>query len=71
MSLSSDAIFTIAALVLGAGLAALMYWLEKQPRKDLSPRFFPTTLVLFLGILLALGAAIHLLSLGGLNIPQR
>lgn len=64
---SPDAQFSIAALVLGLGLAGLMYWMEKRPRQDLRPRLFPTTLVLFLGIMLALGAGFHLLSLAGLK----
>ena len=71
MLISSDAIFSIAALIAGLGLTALMYWLEKRPRQDLSPRLFPTTLFMLLGIFLALGAGVHLLSLGGLHIPQR
>ena len=71
MSPSSDAIFSIAALCLGVSLIGLMYWLEKRPRQDLSPRLFPTTLFMLLGILLALGAGVHLLSLGGIHIPQR
>ena len=71
MSLTPDALFSTSALILGIGLAALMYWLEKRPRKDLSPRLFPTTLVLFLGVVLALGAGIHLLSLAGFSPPQK
>ncbi len=71
MFLSPDALFSTAALVVGLALAAFMYWLEKQPRKSLSPRFFPTTLVLLLGILIALGAGVHLLSLNGFQVPQR
>jgi len=71
MFLSSDAQFSTVAFILGLGLATLMYWLEKRPRKDLSPRLFPTTLVLFIGMMIALGAGIHLLSLAGFTLPQR
>ena len=71
MSLSSDAIFSLTALASGVILIGSMYWLEKRPRQDLRPRLFPTTLVMLFGILLALGAGVHLLSLGGLQIPQR
>jgi predicted PurR-regulated permease PerM len=71
MSLSPDVQFSTVALVLGLATAGLMYWLEKRPRQSLKPRLFPTTLVLFLAILLALGAGLHLLSLGGVNLPQR
>lgn len=71
MSLSPDAIFSTAAVILGVCLAALMYWLEKRPRDDLSPRLFPTTLVMLIAIMLVLGAGFHLLSLGGYSAPQR
>ena len=71
MSFSPDVLFSTAALIAGFGIVGLMYWLEKRPRKDLSPRRFPTTLVLFLAIMLALGAGIHLLSLAGFTPPQR
>ena len=70
MILSTDAQFSTAALVFGLGLAGLMYWMEKRPRQDLRPRLFPTTLVMFLGIMLALGAGFHLLGLAGLKPPQ-
>ena len=69
MMISTDALFSTAALVLGVAVAGLMYWMEKRPRKDLRPRLFPTTLVLFLGMMLALGAGFHLLGLAGLKPP--
>ena len=71
MSLSPDALFSTAALISGVCLAALMYWLEKRPRKDLRPRLFPTTLVMLIAIMLVMGAGFHLLSLGGFSPPQR
>jgi putative exporter of polyketide antibiotics len=70
MMLSSDAQFSTAALILGLGVAGLMYWMEKRPRQDLTPRLFPTTLVLLLAIMLALGAGVHLMGLAGLKPPQ-
>ena len=71
MSLSPEAVFSTTVLTVCLLLAGLMYWLEKRPRVDLRPRLFPTTLVMFASILLALGAALHLLNLAGIHIPQR
>ena len=68
---NSDFWISLAVLLLGLGLVAAMYWLEKQPRKDLRPRLFPTTLVLLLGLLIALGAAIHLLGYAGIHPPTQ
>ena len=69
MLLMSDFWIGLAALALGLGLAAWMYWLEKHPARDLRPRLVPTTLFLLIGGLIALGAAIHLLGLLGIHPP--
>ncbi|MBG1233317.1 hypothetical protein [Aestuariivirga litoralis] len=62
----------IAGLVIGLGLVVTMYRLEKRPRTDFRPRRFPTTLFLLIGMLIALGAAVHLLTVVfGFTIPQR
>jgi hypothetical protein len=68
---NSDFWISLAVLLLGFGLVAAMYRLEKRPRKDLQPRLFPTTLVLLLGLLIALGAAIHLLGYAGIHPPAQ
>ncbi len=68
---NSDFWISLAALVLGLALVAGMYVIEKRPRKDLKPRLFPTTLVLLLGLLIALGAGIHLLGYIGIQPPKQ
>ena len=68
---NSDFWISLAVLLLGFGLVAAMYWLEKRPRKDLKPRLFPTTLVLLIGLLIALGAGIHLLGYLGIQPPKQ
>jgi len=68
---NSDFWISLVTLLLGFGLVGAMYWLEKRPRKDLKPRLFPTTLVLLVGLLIALGAAIHLLGYAGIHPPTQ
>lgn len=53
---------TLALLAFGIVLVAAMMWRERRPRKGLSPPLLPTLPFLFLGIIIALAAAIHLLS---------
>jgi hypothetical protein len=62
---------TIAALAAGTGLAGSMVWLERRPRTDLSPRLVPTTPVMFAGILIAILALVHMLTLTGIELPPR
>ena len=71
MQLNSETLVTLAALVAGAILVTWMYVLEKRPRQALSPRLFPTTLVMLAGLVIAIGAAVHLAALAGFKIPQR
>jgi hypothetical protein len=58
---------TLAAFTGGAGLAAGMGWLERQPRKTLTPRLLPTTPLLMVGGLIALIALVHLVNLWGIH----
>ncbi len=62
---------TILALAGGCALAGLMAWLEKRPRVDLEPRLVPTTPVMFAGILIAIMALVHMLTLAGIELPDR
>ena len=62
----------LAAFAFGLSLTGGMYVLEKKPRKSLTPRLFPTTLFLLIGLLIMLGAGVHLLTVVfGVTIPQR
>ena len=71
MVLNTDFLVSLAALISGLLVVGQMYRIEKRPRGNLSPRLLPTTLVLLLGLLVALGAGAHLLSLIGIHPPQR
>ena len=62
---------SILAFAGGIGLAGTMAWLEKKPRDDLMPSMIPTTPVMFIGLIIALLAAAHMLSLAGVSLPQR
>lgn len=62
---------TITALIGGASMAGMMAWLEKRPRVDLNPRLVPTTPIMFLGILIAIMALVHMLTLAGIELPSR
>ena len=42
-----------------------MIWLERRPRESLDVRTIPTTPFLMVGVVMALVAAVHLLSLFG------
>jgi uncharacterized iron-regulated membrane protein len=56
---------TIALLVAGLVISGAMIWLERRPRKGLDVRMIPTTPFLMVGVVMALMAAVHLLSLLG------
>jgi hypothetical protein len=58
-----ESLLTLAALLSGVALAAAMIWLERRPREGLKPRLVPTTPILFLGLLIVILAAVHLLAL--------
>jgi hypothetical protein len=58
---------TLAALALGAGLAAAMAILERRPRRSLHPRLVPTTPLLFVGTVIGLLALVHLLNFWGIH----
>ena len=56
---------TIALLAAGLAISGAMIWLERRPRKNLDVRMIPTTPFLMVGVVMALVAAVHLLSLLG------
>ena len=62
---------SIAALIGGLALAGTMAWLESRPRQKLMPSLIPTTPVMFAGIIVALLAIAHMLSLSGVDLPSR
>ena len=46
-------------------ISGAMIWLERRPRESLEVRMIPTTPFLMVGVVMALMAAVHLLSLLG------
>ena len=68
---NTDFWVSFAALIGGLLVMVQMYRIERRPRNSLSPRLFPTTLVLLLGLIVALGAGVHLLTLVGIQPSQR
>ena len=68
---NGELLITLAAFIGGLSLSGWMFWLEKHPRQALTPRLVPTTLILLLGGLLALGASVHLLAIAGIHMPAK
>jgi hypothetical protein len=64
---SAEFWITFMAFLAGAGLAGVMAWLERQPRKSLTPRLLPTTPFLFAGGIVAIIALVHLVNLFGVH----
>ena len=61
---------SLACLLGGLLLMGQMYRVERRPPNLNSPRLVPTTLLLLLGLLVALGAGAHLLGYFGIHPPQ-
>ena len=53
---------TLALLAVGIALVAAMAWRERRPRKSLSPPLLPSRPFLFLGAIVTVVAAVHLLT---------
>lgn len=62
---------TVGALFAGLGLAGGMAWLERRPRRSLDPRLVPTTLLMFVGVIIAVLALVHLLNIEGIQTGRR
>ena len=62
-----ERIVTYTALSLGLLLVAFIAWYERRPRTSLTPRLLPTTPLLFVGMLVAVLAFVHLLNLSGIH----
>ena len=53
---------SLGLFAFGVGLMALTVWLEKRPRNHLRPTLLPTRPFLFLGTIITILAAVHLLT---------
>lgn len=62
---------TLCLLCFGGGLVAWANWLERRPRDIDRPRLVPTTPLMFVGAMAVLLSVIHLLTLFGVELPQR
>ena len=66
-----ELIVTSSFLAAGVVVVAAMSWLERRPRRGLDPLLVPTTLVMWIGIVVIILALVHLLTLWGVELPQR
>jgi len=62
---------TLAVLAGSIFVVGFMSWLERRPRKSLTPRMIPTTPVLILFGFIALLALVHLANLYGIHTGRR
>ena len=62
---------TLGALIAGLVLMGTVSLIERRPRKSLNPPLLPTTPFMFAGALVAILAAVHLLTVLGVQLPQR
>jgi acyl-CoA synthetase (NDP forming) len=62
---------TWAALAAGLGLIGFNVWRETRPKQSLDVSIWPTTPFLLAGAFLVILAAVHLLTLYGIEKPPR
>ena len=58
---------TLSVFGLSAAVIALMVWLERRPRTDLTPRLVPTTAIMLVFAGIGLLALVHLANLWGIH----
>jgi hypothetical protein len=63
----TETAITVAFFVSGLILAGVAAWLERRPRQGFEPSLVPTTPMMFLGVLIAILAIVHLLNLHGIK----
>ena len=69
--INAGMLFTYGGLAFGAGLVAVMAWLERRPRKSLDPKLVPTTPLMFLGAFICLVAVVHIVNTFGIHTGRR
>ena len=62
---------TLAILAASASVVGFMSWLERRPRKSLTPRLIPTTPVILTFGFVALLALVHLANIYGIHTGRR
>lgn len=64
---NSEFAITIAIFIACAAIVGVLAWLERRPRKTLTPRLIPTTPLLLLFGFIGLLALVHLANLYGIH----
>ena len=68
---NSEFVITLAIFLVSASVIGYMSWLERRPRKSLSPRLIPTTPVILVFGFVGLLALVHLANLYGIQTGNR
>ena len=68
---NSEFLITLGVFLVCAGIVGFLSYLERRPRKSLTPRLIPTTPVLLIFGFIAILALVHLLNLYGVNTGRR
>jgi hypothetical protein len=64
-------VITIAVFLLAACAIGVIGWLERRPRKSLTPRLIPTTPILLVFAFIGLLALVHLANMYGIHTGNR
>lgn len=64
---NSEFAVTFAVFFACAAIVGVLAWLERRPRKSLTPRLIPTTPVLLIFGFIGLLSLVHLLNLYGIH----
>ena len=64
---NSEFTITFAVFVVCAAIVGYVAWLERRPRKSLTPRLLPTTPVLLIFGFIGLLALVHLANMYGIH----
>ena len=64
-------LITLALFLACAAIVGALGWLERRPRKDLTPRLIPTTPILLVFGFVGLLALVHLLNMYGIHTGNR
>jgi hypothetical protein len=64
---NSEFAITLAVFLVSGAAVGFVAWLERQPRKSLTPRLIPTTPVILIFGFIGLLALVHLANLYGIH----
>lgn len=66
-----EQIIGFSALIFGCALAATMVWLQNRPKTEFKVSIIPHTPLMFIGAFIAIVAVAYLLSVFGIELPER